>query len=252
MARICTEVTIEIRLLTKCRKRDTIGLHKSRWRRTNKLRIRSECICIRWPLVHWGRSNLSKPHSISYDESMNQFFSTSLDHTKLAAIQLKCEEKKNISRSVAQKKYLCFTPATTRNTIWIITIIKWKIFLLHHRLIIIIITILFFCRRFEMGKRARTSNMIAHTQYLCIFSAGVYPVPLYKSFQFPIPFYRIHIHLQNWPLATISESLFSFFCYVPSTVNYYSAQCLYTPTDEHFGEERNVVDDRMNDRTDGN
>lgn len=116
--------------------------------------------------------------------------------------------KKNISRSVAQKKYLCFTPATTRNTIWIITIIKWKIFLLHHRLIIIIITILFFCRRFEMGKRARTSNMIAHTQYLCIFSAGVYPVPLYKSFQFPIPFYRIHIHLQNWPLATISESLF--------------------------------------------
>lgn len=88
-----------------------------------------------------------------------------------------------------------------------------------------------------MGKRARTSNMIAHTQYLYIFSAGVYPVPLYKSFQFPIPFYRIHIHLQNWPLATNSESLFSFFCYVPSIVNYcYSAQCLYTPT-----EERNVV-----------
>lgn len=47
------------------------------------------------------------------------------------------------------------------------------------------------------------------TQYLCIFSA-VYPVPLYKSFQFPILFYHVHgmLRSQNWPLATALESLF--------------------------------------------
>lgn len=77
--------------------------------------------------------------------------------------------------------------------------LKWKIFLLHHRLITSnIFIILFFCAhytllptvpihctRFEMGKIAGTRNMISsgytvhvqssHTQYLCIFNA------MYKS-----------------------------------------------------------------------